>query len=322
MFIENKEDKVFVPQTKNTITASDYNQIKNEIQNAIELAGMEPEKDVIQFPAALKKLTEQSGAQERAKIEEAGTAQVSAVNTAGVAQLEAVNTAGAGQVAAVNTAGIEQISAVQVASAAQVQAARDWASKTDGPVADDEYSAKKYAQDAANNAALAGDKAQTDLSNVLINSGEKSFGIRPDRTGYLDILNNQTNSGLSVGPDGTPTFKSNHTRYSLLSAGDVKDYIIETGLSGRQWYRKYKSGWVEQGGYWEADGYGGTVTYSVPFADVNYCLLRTNNSENAGGPQIRTLCVAGVSATGFYVNNAQLATSGAYWYACGQGAKL
>ena len=68
MFIEDKEDKVFIPQTKHTITASDYNQIKNEIQSAIELAGMEPEKDVVQFPTAIKKLTEQSGASEMAKI--------------------------------------------------------------------------------------------------------------------------------------------------------------------------------------------------------------------------------------------------------------
>ena len=86
MFIEDKEDKVFIPQTKHTITASDYNQIKNEIQGAIELAGMEPEKDVIQFPTAIKQLTEQSGAAEMEKITAEGTKQVGIVTAAGTAQ--------------------------------------------------------------------------------------------------------------------------------------------------------------------------------------------------------------------------------------------
>ncbi len=196
MFIEDKEDKVFIPQTKHTITASDYNQIKNEIQGAIELAGMEPEKDVIQFPTAIKQLTEQSGTAEMEKITAEGTKQVgivtaagtaqkgavetvgaeqvsaveaagaaqkdsvntagqtqlSAINSAGTAQTEAVNTAGAAQKTSVEAAGEEQINVINTQGGAAVQEAKDWASKTDGPVEEDLYSAKKYAQDAAQSA--------------------------------------------------------------------------------------------------------------------------------------------------------------------------
>ena len=60
MFIEDKKDKVFIPQTENTITANDYNQIKNEIQECISEAGLTPTKDVIQLPNALRTIAEAS----------------------------------------------------------------------------------------------------------------------------------------------------------------------------------------------------------------------------------------------------------------------
>lgn len=179
MYVEDKEDKVFIPQTKHTVTASDYNQIKNEIQGAIELAGMEPEKDVIQFPTAIKQLTEQSGAAEMEKITAEGTKQVGLVTAAGTAQKTALETAGAEQVAAVEAAGTAQVSKVQNEGSEQVSAAKNWASKTDSPVEGDLYSAKKYAQDAAQSAASILDKTYTS-DNLVPGKGISFDEVLPE----------------------------------------------------------------------------------------------------------------------------------------------
>ena len=152
MKIDDKVDAVYIPDSPSRIKATDYNQIKNEIQSAIELAGMKPEKDVIQFPTAIKQLTEQSGTAEMEKITAEGTKQVGIVTAAGTAQKGAVETVGAEQVSAVEAAGTAQVSKVQKEGSEQVAAAKNWASKTDGPVEEDLYSAKKYAQDAAQSA--------------------------------------------------------------------------------------------------------------------------------------------------------------------------
>lgn len=46
------------------------------------------------------------------------------------------------------------------------------------------------------------------------------------------------------------------------------DYVIESWTSpdGSAWYRKYKSGWIEQGGY----AAGGYVTFPLQFVNTNY----------------------------------------------------
>ena len=50
------------------------------------------------------------------------------------------------------------------------------------------------------------------------------------------------------------------------------DYVVETQLptanNGYTWYRKYKSGWVEQGGAKCASNT--TIVFPVPMADNNY----------------------------------------------------
>ena len=101
MLIQDKVDAVLIPDSPSHIKADDYNQIKNEIQECIVLAGMEPKKDVIQLPDALKTLTQQSGAEEMAKIKATGDAQLAAVNALGQEHAERLEQA--------RTEGVEEI---------------------------------------------------------------------------------------------------------------------------------------------------------------------------------------------------------------------
>ena len=65
------------------------------------------------------------------------------------------------------------------------------------------------------------------------------------------------------------------TRTDILEQGD---YVVAsqkpTSSNGYTWYRKYKSGWVEQGGITSVS----TVYFPIVMADTNYTFVRTNGA--------------------------------------------
>ena len=62
------------------------------------------------------------------------------------------------------------------------------------------------------------------------------------------------------------------------------DYVVEWQMPASEnnytWYRKYRSGWIEQGGYLSGSGAGVTVSLPVFMADGNYTVTFGNTSGN------------------------------------------
>ena len=103
-----------------------------------------------------KGLVASEGTKQVGLVTEAGTAQVAAVGSAGTKAAEAVNTAKDNAVTAVSAEGTNQVTLVQQAGStamttinSSVGLAKAWASKMDGPVEGEEYSAKYWANQAS-----------------------------------------------------------------------------------------------------------------------------------------------------------------------------
>lgn len=95
------------------------------------------------------------------------------------------------------------------------------------------------------------------------------------------------------------------------------DYVVESYNDGNNWYRVYKSGWIEQGGVNVAKET--TVNLLKPYNSKNYVVQVTfNNSSSQNGTY-------GVNASSKTSTSFKFITSSGSenimaWYACGQGA--
>ena len=120
-----------------------------------------------------------------------------------------------------------------------------------------------------------------------------------------------------VKPDGnTITVTEDGTLSAAGGSGTGEfDYVVETYTDEQgNWYRKYKSGWLEQGGVATSDN----VTLLKPMENANYSVYMSQ-SYNAGGysaypaqPHNRTTTSFSYFQYQGYFN--------AFWYVCGKGA--
>ena len=92
------------------------------------------------------------------------------------------------------------------------------------------------------------------------------------------------------------------------------DYVVESYNDGTNWYRKYKSGWIEQGGVATSDN----VTLLKPMENANYSVYMSqayndvDYSAYSAQPHNRT-------TTSFSYFQYQ-GKFNAFWYVCGKGA--
>ena len=83
------------------------------------------------------------------------------------------------------------------------------------------------------------------------------------------------------------------------------DFIIETVCNSSGWYRKYKSGWIEQGGYVTGGGANIQVSLLQEMTDNNYMINVTGTltSTTAGCTTAVNVNNNQTATTYFYVNN-------------------
>ena len=98
------------------------------------------------------------------------------------------------------------------------------------------------------------------------------------------------------------------------------DYVVDSGvLEDGSWWRRHKSGWLEQGNSSPTGDQNftlnKTINFPKPFADDTYMLVGPGFFVANAGAQTITR-----TATGFTTGSIQNLTGCAYWYACGQGA--
>ena len=104
------------------------------------------------------------------------------------------------------------------------------------------------------------------------------------------------------------------------------DYVVEsqspTSSNGYTWYRKYKSGWVVQGG--TAASGSSSVTFPVVFSDTEYYF---NADLESGGTGTTLHAISSnYTTTGCAVKEGQSGvaqralTAKAKWFACGVAA--
>jgi len=67
---------------------------------------------------------------------------------------------------------------------------------------------------------------------------------------------------------------------------DAVDYVVEkqdpTSANGYTWYRKYKSGWVEQGGLTQTEANSATITMPCEMQDDKYTIVACSYRANPG----------------------------------------
>ncbi|MBR2391950.1 MAG: collagen-like protein, partial [Elusimicrobiaceae bacterium] len=106
--------------------------------------------------------------------------------------------------------------------------------------------------------------------------------------------------------------------------GAEADYVVEHYNDGKLWYRKYKSGWLEQGGLFEGT-FAVAYVYSLllPFQNTNYTIMGTGMySTNASAAWVVvTKTETTFKGEAFRGSSGNVSLTKLYWYACGQGAE-
>lgn len=115
---------------------------------------------------------------------------------------------------------------------------------------------------------------------------------------------------------------ANNLDTSTTNFDVVVDYQVPTAENNYTWYRKYASGWVEQGGLYilTATAYE-TINLVVEMTNTNYFVSAVYNDILAGDTTVRGLNTGGYTTTSFKVKVGVSGTNyGVMWEVKGMAA--
>lgn len=156
------------------------------------------------------------------------------------------------------------------------------------------------------------------LGNNSVNTSKIVNGsITPEKMVGQPTFTGNAGKALAVNQAG------NGFEFVELTLPENSDYVIEsqepTPANGYTWYRKYKSGWVEQGGFVEkSQTDNNTVTFPKPMANADYLILAfSSNQGTADLVGARQVFAKSTTCMNLYVYPNYPAY---YWIVIGQGA--
>ena len=135
--------------------------------------------------------------------------------------------------------------------------------------------------------------------------------------------------------DGQTAGGTTLARVSDIPEITSADYVIAwqnpTAENNYTWYRQYKSGWVEQGGFLNTGSYSSTqakettINLIVPM-HTGYSVLAMATSESDNNASRINFSSKSPTNTAFVLSGRNLTNSssnniGTYWYVCGIGAQ-
>ena len=109
---------------------------------------------------------------------------------------------------------------------------------------------------------------------------------------------------------------------SLSNVDSNIDYVVESYREGNNWYRIYKSGWIEQGGVvgaWSGSGYQ-TKTLLKPYINSTYFVgIHVYTEGSSGSVYSNFVDRRNMTTTTFQYRTSAIESKSAVWYASGQG---
>ena len=160
----------------------------------------------------------------------------------------------------------------------------------------------------------AGDIIRVDYSStVAINKCHFYIASKP---GHLYYYAGETNKNADL----TNTGKLADLMQRHID-GDLAYYVVDSWISGRNFWRKYSDGWMEQGGTMtipvkDAGWITNTLTFLTPFRDANWNLqfiYGIQNGANGNGVYVTGQTTTGCTINAYNCSNTQTL----YWHACG-----